>query len=150
MIKLNVPLEAQRKSLTCWHASALMIWYYWQGKSGRSGPMHSLADNWADNKILLFADFSKIAKNVGLMPLPDKDSFTEQSLEDLLRTYGPIFCAGVWYGPGHAIVLTGVDSGEVYINDPDQGKAKKETIAWFNQKLLKCKDRMMVKDPKRY
>jgi hypothetical protein len=72
-------------------------------------------------------------------------------LEALLKTHGPIWCAGFWYGPGHIIVLTGVDTGIVLLNDPDGGKPKLGTIAWFNQKLSsQISGCMMVKDSKRY
>lgn len=150
MVKLNVPLVAQRKSDTCWHASAQMLWYYSQGQSGRQGPMNTISDNWNNNRPVTPADFIKLAQNVGLMSLADKDSFSEQGLEGLLRQHGPIWCAGFWYGLGHIIVLTGVDKGEVFLNDPDQGKAKTGTLAWFNEKLAKVAGRMMVKDPSRY
>jgi hypothetical protein len=48
-------------------------------------------------------------------------------------------------------VLTGVDGGTVFFNDPDQGVKKSGTIAWFNEKLSNslpgC---LMYKDPQRY
>ena len=112
--------------------------------------MNTLPENWKENKALTVQELVKLAKKVGLKPLPDKDSYTSQGLEDLLRAHGPIWAAGYWYGPGHAIVITGVDGTDIYLNDPDQGKAKTGTLAWFNEKLLKIPSRMMIKDPKRY
>ncbi len=150
MVKLDVPRVAQTKDMSCWNASAQMLWYYSQGKTQRAGPMNSLGKIFEDNKGLTIPGFIKLAKSVGLMALPDEDSFTSQKLEALLRTYGPIWCAGDWFGFGHIVVLTGVDGGTIYFNDPDQGKAKEGTLAWFNEKLWKVKSRMMVKDPARY
>ena len=151
MYKLSVPLEAQRKSSTCWHASALMIWRYSQITSGRAGPMYSLSEKWGRNETISPQEFISLAKNVGLVELPLANIHTTSSLEAWLKTHGPIWCAGFWYGPGHIIVLTGVDTGIVLLNDPDGGKPKLGTIAWFNQNLSsKISGCMMVKDSKRY
>jgi len=152
MHKLSVPLEAQRKNSTCWHAAALMIWHYSQTKSGRIGPMNSLSEKWMRNEAITPQQFINLATRVGLMALPiNSSNQTVSSLEALLRIWGPIWCAGYWYGPGHVIVLTGVDSGLVHLNDPDGGKPKIEKVSWFNEKLANqfvgC---MMVKDPARY
>lgn len=149
MVKLNVPLVAQRKSDTCWHASAQMIWYYWQGRTGRSGPMNTI-DNWSKNKPILPEQFIKLAEKVGMAPLPDRTDYTPLGLEVLLRVFGPIWCAGYWYGVGHIIVLTGIDKQKVFINDPDGGVAKEESLDWFNDKLARVARRMMYKDPAAY
>ena len=150
MVKLKVPLVAQTKNMSCWNASAQMIWYWSQSQTQRSGPMNTLGDKFTENNGVQVEDFIKLAKTVGMMPLPDQDSYTEKKLEALLRANGPIWCAGFWFGFGHIVVLTGVDTGKIFFNDPDQGKAKEGTIAWFNEKLAKVTGRMMVKDPKRY
>lgn len=150
MVKLNVPLVAQTKNNSCWNAAAQMLWYYSQGRTQRAGPMNSLSDKFEENNGVSLADFIRLAKSVGLMPVPDLDSYSELILAAILRTFGPIWCAGQWYGVKHIIVLTGVESGKVFINDPDQGKAKEHTLEWFNQKLDKVPNRLMVKDPARY
>lgn len=126
-----------------------MIWYYWQGRTNRAGPMNSL-ENWSQNKGVQPNQFVKLAKTVGMLPLPDTDNFSPLGLELLLRVFGPLWCAGQWYGLKHIIVLTGVEDQTVYINDPDRGVAKQETLAWFNQKLDKIPSRMMYKDPSAY
>ena len=151
MYKLSVPLEAQRKNSTCWHASALMIWRYSQITSGRAGPMYSLSEKWGRNETISPPEFITLAKNVGLVELPLANNHTASSLEAWLKAHGPIWCAGYWYGPGHVIVLTGVDTGIALLNDPDGGKPKLGTIAWFNQKLAsQIPGCMMIKDSKRY
>lgn len=33
-------------------------------------------------------------------------------------------------------VLTGIDGGQVFLNDPDGAQKKTGTLAWFNEKLL--------------
>ena len=150
MVKLDVPRVAQTKDMSCWNASAQMLWYYSQGKTGRAGPMNSLGDKFAANTGVSLEDFMRLAKSVGLIPVPELESYSALILEGILRTFGPVWCAGQWYGVKHIIVLTGVESGKVFINDPDKGVAKEGTLEWFNQKLDKVTNRMMVKDPSRY
>ena len=151
MIKLNVPTLAQEKSMCCWHTSAMMIWLYWQQQSGRQGPMDTLSPVYSANTGLSVAALITLAKRVGLLDLPVKQLHDNKDLFTYLRDRGPIWCAGVWYGFGHVIVLTGVDGGTVYFNDPDQGVKKTGTLAWFNEKLMSslpgC---LMYKDPARY
>ncbi len=152
-IQLKVPLLAQEKSMCCWHTSAMMIWQYWQGQSGRQGPMNTVAPVYADNTGLSISAeaFITLAKKVGLASLPTKNTHSSDDLFGYLRDKGPIWCAGTWYGFGHVIVLTGIDAGTVSVNDPDGAKAKTGTLAWFNEKLLNsvagC---LMYKDPKAY
>ncbi len=153
MYKLNVPREAQQKSNTCWHAAALMIWRYSQGRTGRAGPMQSLGKKWENNKGVSPSDFIRLGKNVGLLPLSDTTNvcLPAGTLETFLKDYGPIWCAGYWYGLPHIIVLTGVANDMVFLNDPDKGVAKTGSLIWFNNKLAShLKGCMMVKDPSRY
>jgi Papain-like cysteine protease AvrRpt2 len=151
MIKLNVPTLAQEKSMCCWHTSAMMIWLYWQQQSGRQGPMDTLSPVYSANTGLGVTQLITLAKKVGLLELPVKQLHDNKDLFTYLRDRGPVWCAGVWFGFGHAIVLTGVDGGTVYFNDPDQGVKKTGTLAWFNEKLMNslpgC---LMYKDPQRY
>jgi hypothetical protein len=68
-----------------------------------------------------------------------------------LADHGPLWCAGCWYGPGHVIVLTGVDGESIHLNDPDGGKKKTGLISWFNTKLYNnWDDCLMYKDPDAY
>ncbi|MCK5895613.1 MAG: hypothetical protein KAG20_02345 [Cocleimonas sp.] len=156
MFTLKVPLKAQEKSNTCWHAAAYMLWLYSQGRTGRAGPMHSLDKKWSNNKGVAPSDFIRLAKNVGLLPLSDTmnaclESYSAEMLEGFLKEHGPIWCAGYWYGLPHIIVLTGVANNMVYLNDPDKGVAKIGSLIWFNNKLASqyagC---MMVKSAARY
>jgi ABC-type bacteriocin/lantibiotic exporter with double-glycine peptidase domain len=153
MYLLRVPLEAQQKSNTCWHASALMIWQYSQGRTGRAGPMQTLGAKWAGNNTIRPPEFIKLARNVGLLPLAGTTNIclSASFLEKALKEHGPIWCAGYWYGVGHVIVLTGIANGMVFINDPDKGVRKFGTLMWFNNKLASeftgC---MMVKNSSRY
>ena len=152
MYKLSVPLEKQQKNSTCWHASALMIWRYSQQVSGRAGPMNTLSNKWTINETITPQEFINLAKKVGLTTVPNvQNNFTASILETLLKSWGPLWCAGQWYGVGHIIVLTGVGDGLVYLNDPDGGKPKTGSIKWFNEKLdshiVGC---LMAKNPNRY
>jgi len=150
---LKVPKVAQRRSMSCWHASAQMIWLYWQGKTGRQGPMWTLAKEWNENTGLPVNayDHIRLAQNAGLKKVPRLKKYTTGDLLWMLKRFGPIWCCGPWYGFYHIVVLTGVKDNTVYINDPDGGVEKTGTIAWFNQKLANDIDGcLMYKDPKAY
>lgn len=150
-IKLDVPVLAQELSDCCWHTSAMMIWQYWQQKTGRQGPMNTVAPVYAANTGITPPAFITLAKKVGMLSLPNVSTYSSFHLSDRLNKFGPIWCAGYWYGVGHIIVLTGVDGGTVYFNDPDQGVKKTAPISWFNEKLagsiIGC---MMYKNPRAY
>ena len=152
-LKLKVPLEAQEKANCCWHTAAYMIWLYWQGQTKRQGPMNTVAPSYeiADTVPLPYSGWITLAKKFGLVQLPVKNQHTEADLHGYLRDHGPVWSAGLWFGVGHAIVLTGIDGSTVYFNDPDGGVAKKGTAKWFNEKLytqwIGC---LMVKDSKAY
>ena len=151
LLKMDVPTLAQELSDCCWHTSAMMIWQYWQRQHGRAGPMNTVAPVYAANTGISAQGFITLAKTVGLVALPNQNTFSNEDLFKLLRANGPIWSAGHWYGVGHIIVLTGVDGGSVFFNDPDGGVKKTETLEWFNKKLANglpgC---LMAKDPKAY
>jgi len=148
---LDVPLEAQTKSNTCWHAAASMIWFYWQKVGGRQGPMFTIVDHWVKNQAVSPEDFIVLARNVGLMEVPRSQQYSSDSLKSIIEEHGPVWCAGWWYGPGHVIVLAGVDGEAIHINDPDGGVRKKELVGWFNSKLAnQLPGCLMCKDPGRY
>lgn len=152
-IKLNVPLHAQQKPNSCWHASSLMIWWYWQQNGKGAGPMNTMSGAYdaADTKGIGPSQFITLAEKVGMYKLPVKNQHTEEDLFSYLRAGGPVWCAGFWFGVGHIIVLTGVGGGKVYFNDPDQGVKKEGTVKWFNEKLAnQLPGALMVKDPGRY
>lgn len=152
-IKLDVPVLAQEKSMCCWHTSAMMIWQYWQQQTGRQGPMNTMAPVYDANTGLDVSAkaFITLTKKTGLMILPSQKTYDNSDLFKLLRDKGPIWCAGMWYGFGHVIVLTGVDAGQVFLNDPDGAQRKSGTLAWFNEKLLNGLDGCtMAKNPAAY
>ena len=106
-----------------------------------AGPRLGLPKVWKDNKGISIAAEATLAKAEGLkaFPFPNSNKFTTENLYAALKQAGPLWCAGSWFGPGHIIVLTGVDGSNVYFNDPgpvDVGtKNAKNSLAWFNQKL---------------
>ncbi len=152
-LQLDVPAVAQEKANCCWHTAAYMIWLYWQKHSGRSGPMNTVASSYvvSDSKPLEYAQWMTLAKKVGLRSLPIKNQHLELDLYSYLHDFGPVWCSGQWFGPGHAIVLTGIDGSKIFFNDPDGGVKKEGTVKWFNEKLhtqwIGC---LMVKDDSRY
>lgn len=150
---LNVPLHAQAKDNSCWNASAYMLWLYSQQKTGRQGPMatHFEAYAVADKTPLQYKQFKKFGQQVGLKSLPKKTVHSSKDILSYLKDYGPIWCAGTWFGVGHAIVLTGVSDTTVFFNDPDGGIKKNNTVSWWNEKLFsEHDDTLMYKDPNRY
>ena len=154
MVQYNVPRLAQEQSMCCWHTSAMMIWRYWQTKTRRQGPMNTLAPVYKAN-IGLPANpqaFITLAKTVGMKPLPNQGVYGPGKLGALLTTHGPLWCAGYWFGYGHVIVLTGIDSSNILsLNDPDGAVAQEGATSWFNAKVAKsivgC---LMCKDPGAY
>ena len=149
-VQYVVPPIAQHSSDTCWHAAAMMIWQYSQGVSGRQGPMNTLARAYEANRSI--TAWARLARKAGMKAVPAPLGFLQVTdIERLLVNHGPLWCAGYWYGPGHVIVLTGVDDDYVYLNDPDGGVKKKETIAWFNLKVMgKWPGAVAYKDPAAY
>ena len=132
---LDVPIVAQSRTNTCWHSCSEMIWWYWQGVTGRQGPMTTLGDHWSANNPVQPADFGVLARAVGLETLPATPMLTSETLAGALKQAGPLWCAGYWYGPGHVVVLTGIEGENVHINDPDGGVRKVGLLSWFNTKL---------------
>lgn len=142
-VKLDVPLVKQRRNMSCWYASVCMVAYFRE-----AGPRLGLPDKWNANAGISLDDFIKLAQGEGLVSIRSPASnLTEQQLEVFLRNDGPIWCAGKWDGVPHIVVLTGVENGKVYVNDPNPLKGERvETLAWFNQKLDKhVKSCMMYK-----
>ena len=152
-LRLDVPVSAQEKANSCWNTAAFMIWLYWQKQTGKQGPMNTVSSAYeiADTTALPYAQFITLAKKVGLQSLPVKNQHLELDLYGYLKNHGPVWCAGLWFGPGHVIVLSGIDASKVYFNDPDGGVRKEGTVKWFNEKLftqwIGC---LMVKDAKAY
>jgi hypothetical protein len=131
----DVPLIPQNTSLTCWWAAARMIVDYHRQQrqqstiaGGAVGQPNETAIIDARNQSLQPArveDFARIAnlRTTSLSPTPP-------ALVGLLRSYGPLWYAGVvngyrgFTGGGHAVVITGClispAGAEVAINDPWQ------------------------------
>jgi hypothetical protein len=151
-VQFDVPALAQEKSMCCWHTSAMMIWRYWQGVSGKEGPMNTVAPVYTANTGLPVSAqaFIVLAEKTSLKALPGKNTYSNADLYASLKQCGPLWCAGYWYGFGHVIVLTGIDEGTVYLNDPDRAQKKTGTLAWFNDKLIKVAGCIRYKDPEAY
>ena len=136
-IRMDVPLVPQARNSSCWYAAVCMVSYYRE-----AGPRLGMPKVWQENKGISIAQESTLARNEGLtaFPLPTSKSFTEANLYAALKQAGPLWCAGNWDGEGaHIIVLTGLQDGEVYFNDPwpvDKGiKDDIRPIDWFNKWL---------------
>ena len=145
-VKLDVPLVTQLRSMSCWYASVCMVAYFRE-----AGPRLGLPEKWKANNGIQIKDFIALAQAEGLKVVTSPTSnLTEQQLTVLLRNNGPIWCAGRWDGVPHIVVLTGVENGQVYINDPNPARGRRvESLAWFNQKLDKHVPGCMMYKPLR-
>ena len=128
---MNVPLIKQEKTMSCWHASARMIWGYKYKQC-----INPLSKTFSVNSGLSPSGFIILAKSLGLESVPLVNmSYSWVALADLLKLHGPLWVAGYWYGPAHIIVVTGVSpDGKVYINDPS-GVKKVADMLFFNTKI---------------
>ena len=151
-IEYDVPRLKQERTWCCWHTSSMMIWLYWQQETGRKGPMNTLAPEYVSNTGLTVDPkaFIVLAEKTSLKAVPTQNTYSAADLYALLKQCGPLWCAGHWYGPGHVIVLTGVDAARLYINDPGDGQKKEEGLDWFNAKLIKVAGCVRYKDPEAY
>ncbi len=133
-MRLVVPLIQQIGSMTCWHASARMLWAYKYRQS-----INPLPDYFYMNRGITASEFIRLASEVGLFTLPIvNQSYHYTFIERLLSLWGPIWAAGQWYGPNHIIVVTGVDpDGTLYVNDPGWPVERVHDMGWFNEKIDK-------------
>lgn len=135
-IYTNVPLIKQEKSMSCWHASARMLWAFKYRQS-----INPLNHVYHENLGISSSQFVELAKSVGLKAVPKVNmSYSWTMLASLLTLHGPLWAAGNWYGPNHIIVITGVSpNGTVYVNDP-AGFKKKHDMLFINSKIAKNVD----------
>jgi len=132
-IYTDVPLIRQEKQMSCWHASARMLWGFKYKQS-----INPLKKLYKTNNGIAPKEFVKLAKTLGLESVKNVNmSFSWSALAELLRRHGPLWVAGYWYGPAHIIVVTGVaPDGKLYLNDP-AGAKKTENLTFFNTKIAK-------------
>ncbi|RZI72621.1 MAG: hypothetical protein EOP80_13260 [Variovorax sp.] len=151
-IRLDVPVEAQEYDFSCWHSAAYMVWLYWQQNGAGAGPMNTIASSYAESQSqgISAAKFIVLAQKVGLMAVPPKKTYTETDLYNALKKYGPLWAAGTWDGQPHIVVITGVDKGYVYYNDPDGGEQLADSLSWFNTQRSKLPAAIMAKNPAAY
>jgi len=133
MTRLQVPLIQQETSSVCWHAAARMLAAY------RQTCIDPLDAKFKANRTLMPAEFIRLARAVGLVPLPRvRQSFGAAFINDILTNHGPIWAAGYWDGLAHVIVVVGVDdSEELQINDPGWMLPRYEHMDWFNDRIAK-------------
>lgn len=129
----NVPVILQSTQMSCWHASARMLWGF-KFKSS----INFMSTTYRANNGILPRQFATLAARLGLESTQRiTTSYSWRALADLLRDHGPLWAAGQWYGPNHIIVITGVEpDGTVYVNDPGVG-ARVHDMSFFNAKIDK-------------
>jgi hypothetical protein len=151
--RYDVPVLAQSMDMDCWNTSASMIWAYWQGVTGRQGPMYTLGDILEADNGLEYTKYLALGERAGLKAVKNRpSSYSSKALEELLIKSGPLWCAGSFYYPAHMIVLTGIVGDQIFFNDPDGGREKTENLNWFNTHLFNkyYEGCLMYKDPDAY
>ena len=139
-VRLQVPHVHGTKNNSCWHDSARMLFQY-----KRHADLNPLAADglWARDSGLAPGEFVRLARDLGLRPLPvPPATFQVQFLADSLTKYGPLWAAGDWNGFNHIIVITGAESDEgVWINDPAFARpGLRRNITWFNEHIYHNED----------
>ncbi|QEH32415.1 Papain-like cysteine protease AvrRpt2 [Aquisphaera giovannonii] len=131
----------QEKPNSCWHASARMLYGFWN-----QACINPLPADYDADQGLTAQQFIDLASNLGLSTLPRvNQSYGWTWMRDALNSYGPIWAAGQWNGPNHIVVITGVDSdGTLYVNDPAYPSPVIRNMGWFNQKIDKNVDIPMM------
>ena len=129
---LGVPKIRQESSMSCWHASARMIWGFKYRQS--INPMRRVYD--ADTGVNP-TQFVTLARTLGLDTVHTVNmSYTWEFVAELLRRHGPLWTAGYWYGAPHIVVITGVyPDGTLFLNDPGTGTERQHDMAFFNEKI---------------
>lgn len=130
----DVPLITQTETMACWYASAQMLIAWRRRRTRMSEIAHpdpseipELYRKFSDNNGMGVSMNIQLAKDLGLRALPFMTP-TPDALADVLRIYGPIWCAGMFgrdRKSGHVVVITGVVTGFVAYNDPWPGNGKK-------------------------
>ncbi|MEX1187912.1 MAG: papain-like cysteine protease family protein [Bacteroidia bacterium] len=130
-IYTTVPLIKQEKSMSCWHASARMLWAFKYRQS-----FNPLGHIYAANTGISAPKFVTLARTVGLESVHQINmSYTWSILADLLTRHGPLWAAGYWYRSPHIVVITGVEpSGRIHVNDP-AGVRRIWDMRFFNEKI---------------
>jgi len=142
----GVPLVSQPKnSNICWYCSACMVAFYFE-----AGPRQGIPAKILGDSAIHPSEFITLASVEHLIRVPNRQNWTTDAIESLLRGSGPIWCAGYWpkSGSGHVVVLTGAGNGVVHYNDPAGGAGETGTIAWYNKNLAaSLAGCMMVRNP---
>jgi cysteine protease avirulence protein AvrRpt2 len=133
-MRLNVDHIQQEQQMSCWHASARMLYGY-----RRQACINPLPNEYAANNGIGAQQFIDLAADIGLETLPRVNQcFGWQFVDDALRRFGPLWAAGQWNGVNHIVVISGVDSdGTLYVNDPAFPTPVVRDIEWFNDRIDK-------------
>jgi ABC-type bacteriocin/lantibiotic exporter with double-glycine peptidase domain len=133
-MKLDVMHIMQEKQMSCWHASARMLYGY-----RNSACINPLPDDYEDNQGITAEEFINLAHDIGLETLPQvNQTFSWLFINDNLMSYGPMWAAGQWNGVNHIIVVSGVDEdGTLYVNDPAFGSPVVRNMSWLNARIDK-------------
>jgi ABC-type bacteriocin/lantibiotic exporter with double-glycine peptidase domain len=140
-MQLNVPYIRQTSAMDCWHAAVRMIYAYKKKMSPNPAPsLYQSGGGLAQAQNC--ASVAAMARQIGMQAVPLQPA-NEKQLEAALTQYGPLWLpltdASGKRDP-HIVVLTGVEKGKLYINDPaepsnvsQQDNKKVRDWTWFCQ-----------------
>jgi len=130
----------KRDPTGCWYASACMVAFFYE-----AGPRLGVPSLYAPglygyggHRAIQVQSVTTLATNEKLEAVPGaRGALSEETLEELLRTYGPLWFAwtktnasGQSYG--HACTAIGVDKGFVWYHDPEDEPKARMPLARFN------------------
>jgi hypothetical protein len=150
MYRITPKIDAITQSLAtcCWLASLQMM-FQWKGKKGGANKTEDEILNQMNVSPQLYPWFMK---NSGIAPSECKETakmlglrwsgdgeFTNEILSSMLKSYGPLWIAGMWRkNQSHVIVVIGSDpeSGAIKYFDPMEpsGLESSGTINWLNNR----------------
>ncbi|HQR07601.1 MAG TPA: papain-like cysteine protease family protein [Gemmatales bacterium] len=151
----NVPILIQKQTWSCWYTSLQMVVKYYrnQGKGGLKDPseVKETQDLYVNN-VGIGGGFDpatereRIAKKLGFTSL--YMSLTNEGMWQLIKK-GPVIYAGQWPGlsSGHWVVIVGVSSGKLAINNPAIGRQTWGYDQFMGKYLLQTAERPLIYVP---
>ena len=134
-LELNVPLIAQDKTMSCWHASYRMLHAYKYKSS-----VNPLNEVYSSNSGAYPSDFRQLAKEFGVKIIHGiPATLSYEYFFEFFTKNQPVMM--IWYwksGGGHAVVAHGGDGENLLIRDPSPigtGSRAKISLQTINSRL---------------
>lgn len=137
----DVPLIPQALDMACWYASAQMLVAWRRNRNRMCEGAHpdpsnipTLEATFVANDGLATSKIIDLAKQLGLQEVPPITP-SPGAIATMLKQYGPLWFAGL-HPSGHVVVITGINSDSVVINDPwppKQGTVREISLTRFGE-----------------